>query len=214
MQFDFPDSLIFDMDGTLWDAVETYTTAWNLYFDRHQIDKHLKKIDLDALMGLEESRFLEKVLPDLSPDERSIEYEEVVEIQYDLIDKIGGKIYDGVLTYLPKLNEKYSLFIVSNCPKYTIEHFMKFANIEKLILDSVSHGENYNSKHENIRLLIDKHKLKSPVYIGDTASDMEQSAKAKLPFIFMNYGFGQCNSYNKKFDSFSEFANFFLEKSF
>ena len=78
MQFDFPDSLIFDMDGTLWDAVETYTLAWNLYFDRHPIDKRLKKIDLDVLMGLEESKFLEKVLPDFSPNERSIGYEEVV----------------------------------------------------------------------------------------------------------------------------------------
>ena len=209
-----PDALIFDMDGTLWDAVETYTLAWNLYFDRHQIDKQLKKIDLDVLMGLEESKFLEKVLPDFSPNERSIGYEEVVEIQYDLIDKIGGEMYDGVLDYLPRLNEKYNLFIVSNCPKYTIKHFIKFAKIEKLIIDSVSHGQNYKPKHENIRLLIDKHDLKSPVYIGDTASDMDQSVKAKLPFIFMNYGFGQCNSYHKSFDSFTEFANYFLEKSF
>jgi phosphoglycolate phosphatase len=77
MRFDFPDSLIFDMDGTLWDAVETYTLAWNFYFNRHQIDKQLKKIELDALMGLEESKFLEKVLPDFTPKERSIEYQEV-----------------------------------------------------------------------------------------------------------------------------------------
>jgi len=43
---------------------------------------------------------------------------------------------------------------------------------------------------------------------------MEQSIKAKLPFIFMNYGFGQCNSYHKSFDTFAEFADYFLEKSF
>ena len=211
MQEEFPDSLIFDIDGTLWDAVETYTLAWNLYFEKHQMDQRLKKVDLDKLMGLEEATFLEKVMPGLSVDKRSLGYEEVVEIQYDLIDKIGGGIYEGVLEYFPALSEKYSLFIVSNCPKYTIKHFMKYAKIEQFIDDSVSHGQNYKAKHENIRFLIDTYNLKTPVYIGDTHSDMEQSIKAKLPFVFMSYGFGQCASFHKKFNSFSSFAQYYLK---
>ena len=210
MHNNLPDSLIFDMDGTLWDAVETYTSSWNLYFERHLIDKRLTKIELDALMGLEESQFLEKVLPGFSKSDRMERYKEVVQIQYDLIDNIGGKIYEGVLEYLPRLHKKYRLFIISNCPEYTIRHFMKFARIENLILDSMSHGQNYKPKHENIRSLIDKHHLKAPVYIGDTASDWEQSVKANLPFIFVNYGFGQCDSYHKSFDSFTELAKFYL----
>jgi len=211
MRNDLPDSLIFDMDGTLWDAVETYTLSWNLFFERHQMDKRLKKIELDALMGLEESQFLEKVLPGFSKTDRTDRYKEVVQIQYDLIDKIGGNIYKGVLEYLPQLRKRYRLFIISNCPEHTIEHFMKFAGIDNLIIDSISHGQNYKPKHENIRILIDKHHLKAPVYIGDTASDREQSAKANLPFIFVNYGFGQCDSYHKRFNSFTELAKFYLE---
>lgn len=210
MQQDLPDSLIFDMDGTLWDAVETYTLAWNLYFEKHQMDQRLKKIDLDKLMGLEEAKFLEKVLPNLSSDDRSLGYQEVVAIQYDLIDKIGGQLYEGVLDYLPALSKKYSLYIVSNCPKYTIKHFMKYAGIEPFIHDTVSHGQNYKAKHENIRFLIETYNLKAPVYIGDTQSDMEQSNKAELPFIFMEYGFGQCTSFYKKFDSFNSFARYYL----
>lgn len=211
LQQDFPDSMIFDMDGTLWDAVQTYTLAWNLYFEKHQMDQRLKKSDLDELMGLEEAKFLEKVLPGVSADKRSLAYQEVVEIQYDLIDEIGGEIYEGVLEFLPALSKKYSLFIVSNCPKYTIRHFMKFAQIEPYILDSVSHGENYRAKHENIRFLIDTYNLNAPVYIGDTDSDKEQSMKAKLPFIFMRYGFGQCTAFHKSFNSFSSFATYYLK---
>lgn len=210
-QQNFQDAMIFDMDGTLWDAVETYTLAWNRYFEKHQMDQRLKKSDLDALMGLEEATFLEKVLPEYSAEKRALGYQEVVEIQYDLIDAIGGKIYEGVLDYLPALSKKYSLFIVSNCPEYTIEHFIKYAKIEKYIRDSVSHGQNYKPKHENIRSLIDTYDLKAPVYIGDTHSDMEQSKKAKLPFIFMDYGFGQCTSYHKKFNSFPLFARYYLK---
>jgi phosphoglycolate phosphatase len=34
-----PDSLIFDMDGTLWDAVDTYAHSWNVVFTEMGIDK-------------------------------------------------------------------------------------------------------------------------------------------------------------------------------
>lgn len=206
-----PDSLIFDMDGTLWDAVETYTRAWNLYFLKVGIPKQLQKKDLDALMGLEELVFLEAVLPEFPVNERAARYQEVIQLQYDLIDKQGGLIYEGVLTYLPLLSQKYKLFIVSNCPRYTIKHFMKFAKIETSVTDTMAHGENYRAKHENIKLLIEKHELKSPIYIGDTDSDRNQSQKAGVPFIFMTYGFGSCQQVSCSFDHFSSFAMHFLD---
>lgn len=205
-----PDAIIFDMDGTLWDAVETYTLAWNEYFNKHGLDTVLRKSDLDALMGLEEALFLEKVLPDIPRENRKICYEEVIQIQYDLIDKIGGQIYPKVEEYLEKLSTKYKLFIVSNCPKNTIKHFMKFAQIEHLITDDLSHGQNYKAKHENISSLVQRYRLKSPVYVGDTQGDMEQSRMAQVPFIFMSYGFGSCDTFDKSFESFEAFALYYL----
>ena len=205
-----PDALIFDMDGTLWDAVETYTQAWNEYFKRHGLSNFLTKADLDALMGLEESKFLEIVLPEYSSEDRKTCYEEVIQLQYDLIDKIGGNLYPGVQNYLEKLNKKFKLFIVSNCPKDTIKHFMKFAKIEHVITSSLSHGQNYRSKHENISSLVNDYDLKRAIYIGDTHGDMVQSKKANLPFVFMTYGFGSCDTFEKSFDSFEAFALYYL----
>jgi phosphoglycolate phosphatase len=205
-----PDALIFDMDGTLWDAVGTYTLAWNRYFEEQGIGTRLLKKDLDNLMGLEEHAFLEKVLPEFTPDERAMRYKEVIQLQYDLIDHQGGIIYEGVLEYLPLLRRHFKLFIVSNCPKYTIRHFMKFAQIEPFICDSLSHGQNYRPKHENIRKLMQRHRLVSPVYIGDTESDRKQSEMADIPFVFMGYGFGSCEQAETSFDSFEEFAIHFL----
>ena len=205
-----PDALLFDMDGTLWDAVETYTKAWNTYFKKIKLDKLLSKTDLDHLMGLEERKFLEAVLPEFTADQRALSYKQVVEIQYDLIDQQGGRIYEGVLKYIPLLSEKYKLFIISNCPKYTIDHFMKFAKINPYILDSISHGQNYKAKYQNMNRLIEKYNLRSPVYIGDTNSDMIQSRKAGIPFIFMSYGFGDCDQADKTFASFEDFAIYYL----
>lgn len=205
-----PDALIFDMDGTLWDAVETYTKAWNLYFEKHQLGKELLKSDLDSLMGLEEAIFLEKVLPEQSAEERVESYKEVVQLQYDLIDQIGGQVYEGVLELIPLLAKKYKLFIVSNCPRYTIKHFLQFADLKSHITDSLAHGENYRAKHENIKSLVSKYALQTPVYIGDTQGDMTASQKANIPFIFMTYGFGQSASYDRSFDSFKSFATYYL----
>lgn len=210
MEVNQPDALIFDMDGTLWDAVETYTKAWNLYFKKHQIDSILKKSDLDGLMGLEEALFLEKVLPDQSAEKRMESYKEVVQLQYDLIDQIGGQLYEGVLDLMPQLAKKYQLFIVSNCPKYTIKHFMKFTALESHVTDSMAHGENYKAKHENIAHLISKYNLQNPVYIGDTTGDLTASQKVNIPFIYMSYGFGVCATYDQSFDTFKSFASYYL----
>jgi len=210
IQHSKPDALIFDMDGTLWDAVETYTQAWNEYFKKHGLTNLLTKSDLDALMGLEESKFLEIVLPEYSSEDRKTCYKEVIQLQYQLIDKIGGSLYPNVQNYLEKLSKDFKLFIVSNCPKDTIEHFMKFAKIEHLITNSLSHGQNYRPKHENISSLVKDYNLKRAIYIGDTQGDMVQSKKANLPFIFMAYGFGSCDTFEKSFDSFESFALYYL----
>ena len=206
-----PDSLIFDMDGTLWDAVQTYTDAWNLYFERNDLELETSKEELDGLMGLEEARFLEIMLPDFSPDARKQHYREIVKIQYELIDQQGGLIYEGVLDGLKLLSESYSLFIVSNCPKHTIKNIMKFAGMEALVRDSLAHGQNHRPKHENIQELIRRHNLRKALYIGDTEGDRIQSEKASVPFVFMEYGFGQASEYHKSFDSFSSFTDHYAK---
>lgn len=205
-----PDSLIFDMDGTLWDAVQTYSDAWNLFFTRSNLDLKTTKEDLNGLMGLEERRFLEIMLPGFTPEERKLHYREIVEIQYELIDLQGGFVYEGVKEGLELLSNRYSLFIVSNCPEHTIKHFMRFAGIENLVADSLAHGQNYRPKHENIRELIRRHALRNPLYIGDTEGDRIQSEKAGVPFVFMEYGFGLATGYYQNFDSFSKFTQHYM----
>ena len=65
-------------------------------------------------------------------------------------------------------------------------------------------------KHHNIDLLIKKHNLRYPVYIGDTDGDSEQSAKAGIPFVFVNYGYGTTTNYDLEFSGFTELTNYFI----
>ena len=207
-----PDSLIFDMDGTLWDAVQTYTDAWNLFFERNEMSQRTSKEELDGLMGMEEAQFLKIMLPEFSPDSQKKHYEQIVDLQYELIDHQGGYIYEGVLEGLDRLSKKYPLFIVSNCPEHTVEHFMRFAGIQDLIADSLAHGQNHRPKHENIMELIRRHALRKALYIGDTEGDRIQSEKASVPFVFMEYGFGQATRFHQSFNSFSDFAMFYTRE--
>jgi phosphoglycolate phosphatase len=205
-----PDSLIFDMDGTLWDAGDCYTAAWNKGLKLMNVDKVFQRSTLDHLMGWERKKALEYILPEYDENEREAIYEEVVKAQDEMLPITGGKMYEGVKEGLKALSEVYSLFIVSNCPKGTIKQFIKWAGITSYITDEMAHGVNSRPKDYNIRLLMDQYRLKHPVYIGDTEGDQVQSERAGLPFVFVSYGFGSTDKYELKFDSFTALTTYFL----
>lgn len=204
-----PDALLFDMDGTLWDGVNAYAQGFNDFFKAHKINRTVTKKDLFKYMGMEEEPFLAMILPEFTAIERKAVYQEIIELQYKRIETDGGELYEGVKAGLSKLAEKHKLFIVSNCPEFTIQYFMDWAHIGASITDTMAHGMNYRPKYENIKFLIDKYHLQAPIYIGDTDSDRKQCDLLDIPFGFVSYGFGDTEDYNLRFDSFDELTNYF-----
>ena len=205
-----PDSLIFDMDGTLWDAIDTYAAAWNEGFKKLNINRSINKEIFAGIMGWERKKALEHILPEYEEEHRESIYKTVVETQDSLIPQIGGLMYEQVKEGIERLSAQYKIFIVSNCPKNTIQQFIQWAGLTPFITDEIAHGVNSKPKHYNIQLLVQKHNLKNPVYIGDTDSDRVQSELAKVPFVFVSYGFGKAETYQLKFDCFSELTKYFL----
>lgn len=206
-----PDSLIFDMDGTLWDAADTYVASWNAGFKKENINKVISREDLSHMMGWEKRKVLEHVMPDFDEEKQDRIFNTINEFRSELIPQLGGVLYDGIREGLQQLSTKYKLFIVSNCPENLIKQFMEWADINPLITDEMAHGVNSKPKHYNIKLLIDRHHLKAPVYIGDTETDSIESRKAGLPFVFLSYGFGKTEDYDLKFDTFESFTEYFMK---
>lgn len=208
-----PDSLIFDMDGTLWDAVETYAQGFNDFFEHHGVSRRIEKAGITGFMGMEEAAFLAATLPEWPAETRSSMYKEVVEHQYARIRRDGGDLYEGVVEGLAELSRHFGLFIVSNCPALAIEHFMDWAGIRPYIIDSKAHGANGRPKYQNIRDLIASYSLAKPVYIGDTDSDRKQAELVPLPFFFVDYGFGQSTEYAGRASSFRQLVETMLDLS-
>jgi phosphoglycolate phosphatase len=204
-----PDSLIFDMDGTLWDATESYAYCWNLALKELGIEKTVSIEKLNSMMGWEHRKVFNNVFPEMTDNEQDRIANHISKLQDTNLEKLGGKLYLGVKEGLENLRNKYQLFIVSNCPANTIYQMMRATGIEHLITDSMAHGQNNMPKHHNIKFLVDKYRLQNPFYIGDTDSDRIQSELAGLPYVFVDYGFGTSDKYTCKFSSFGDFEKYF-----
>ncbi|TZF83239.1 HAD family hydrolase [Pedobacter sp. BS3] len=205
-----PDSIIFDMDGTLWDPMNVYTEAWNRGFLESGLNRPISRAELMAMMGWEKQKVMDKLLPGYDTAVQEKAYLSVSNWLTSLMNEKDGVIYEGVQAGLAQLAKKYKLFIVSNCPEGIIRLFMKRAGIEQYITDEMAHGVNLQPKSYNIKLLMDKYQLKRPVYVGDTNGDSEQSRLAGIPFVFMSYGFGTTERYDMKFEDFSAFTDYFM----
>jgi phosphoglycolate phosphatase len=205
-----PDSLIFDMDGTLWDAVDTYTESWNVVFKKLNINRTMEREHLLERIGWDGNKVMLAVLPEFDENRRKEIYNDVNAIRLQLLPQNGGLLYDGVLDGLKQLAAKYQLFILSNCGKGIIRLFIDWADIDDYITDEIAYGVNSMPKHHNIKLLVDTHQLKTPVYIGDTAGDAEQSRQAGIPFVFVSYGFGETDNYDLRFDDFKSLTDYFM----
>ena len=67
------DSLIFDLDGTLWDTCEACAVAWNNVVNRHEIKfRQLTASDVRSVTGKPHAECIKTVFSSLSNEEISI----------------------------------------------------------------------------------------------------------------------------------------------
>lgn len=205
-----PDSLIFDMDGTLWDAVDTYAYSWTKILNDNGIGISLTRQDLQRYMGMEMSQIFKEILPDSSPELLKKLYHDIVKNEHEIIAEMGGSVYPDVLEGLEKLSGRYRLFMLSNCQEGGIRDFMNYTETKYLFDDYMEYGMNFEPKHINLKILIDRHNLKNPMYVGDTDSDSKQCQLVHVPFVFVSWGFGDTDAYALRFDKMKDLTDYFM----
>lgn len=206
-----PDSLIFDMDGTLWDAVDSYVWIWNEGFRQLNLSKRFTREEMITYMGKQPDELIaECVKGEPNPVDIPTVYKTVFGLQERTMPLLGGTLYEGVRHGIELLSQKYKIFVLSNCESYGARQFLEYSKLNEFITDSLTFGETRLPKALNMELLKSRHQLEAPVYIGDTESDRVQTEIAGLPFVYVNYGFGKAHKSDLEFSDFKTLTDHFL----
>lgn len=185
------DGILFDLDGTLWDAVPEVTESWNRTLAREGVSRVLTVEELRPCMGLLLSDIGARLLPDVSQERREELIERCCADENDYLAQRGAALYPGEEEALATLSGQYPLFVVSNCQSGYIEAFYQGTGLGRYFTDFESAGNTGLTKAENIALVAKRHGLKRPVYVGDTALDHASAQAAGVSFIHAAYGFGR-----------------------
>ncbi|WP_345955607.1 HAD family hydrolase [Mucilaginibacter sp. PAMB04168] len=185
------DSIIFDLDGTLWDSTANVAAAWQqakeeLDFVKDDVTQDIVR----SIAGMAYDAIFEKLAPYLT-EERRNEFKALsAKYELDTLNAKGGDLYPDLIPTLEYLHNKYQLFVVSNCQCGYIETFLTLNNLERLFKGHQCYGTKGQPKFQNIIDVVQDFELKNPVYVGDTQGDYDSAVKAGVPIIFAAYGFG------------------------
>ena len=203
------DSIIFDLDGTLWDTSTSCAIAWNNVILRNKINfREIFDSDIKKVAGKPHNECIRNIFTSLSENEIKTLIDETLIEVISVISKSGGKIYDGVIEGLESLSKNYKLFIVSNCQSGYIEKFLSINNLQDLFSDFECWGNSYKPKTINTKNLIAKNYLKNPIFIGDTKEDFIAAQNVSIDFIQACYGFGEEIEVCKKIINFQDLLKF------
>ncbi|NLW46039.1 MAG: HAD family hydrolase [Firmicutes bacterium] len=197
------DALVFDLDGTLWNATEYSTLGWNNALQSLGIDREITIGELQKVMGKPGEECVRILLP--AELERYPNLLEIIKHHEKIaIQTNGGKLYDSLETTIKSLSRKYNLFLVSNCGEWYLNEFFKFSGIKEFLRDYDCYGISKENKREMLTKLKQKHQFAKPAYIGDTESDQIAAGDAGYTFIFASYGFGVSPNPDLKINSLAE----------
>ena len=207
-----PHALIFDIDGTLWDASDASANGWNKCLQQLDIKQRITAGELAAVSGMPfVDCMLEIFTSELLEQHPDLE-QKLSDHEIETVAQHGGKLYEGVNTHFPTLAKHYDLCLVSNCQDRYLDVFLEYSGLKDFLKGVDCHGRSGLPKGETLRKLIREHSIINTVYIGDTEADHDAADIAGIPFLYANYGFGVYNYPGSSFDSFGALAEYFLNQ--
>ena len=200
------DGLLFDLDGTLWDSVDSICLSWNRVLERlaPRFAGQVTRPRLIGCMGMLLPDIVKKLLPELPEGQMNGLLDGLLKEENDHVARHGGILYPRVPETLEILARDYPLFIVSNCQDGYIEAFFQAHGLGKYFTDYENPGRTGKPKGDNIALVVRRNGLRNPLYIGDTQGDCNAAAQAGVPFLHAAYGFGRIDHEVPRVEAFEE----------
>ena len=203
------ESLIFDIDGTLWDSRALVAEGYNIQLRAEGLPHLCVNAEiLKPLFGKVMTEIADVLLESIPCPERYALMERCMETENRyLFDNECNIGYPLIRETIARLAENHRLFIVSNSQCGYPELCIDKLGLTPYIQGHMCFGDTGTSKGKTIRTLMEKHNIESCIYIGDTQGDYEATLEAEVPFIWATYGFGTPEGYAAKIDSFADLLN-------
>ena len=203
------ESLIFDIDGTLWDSRALVAEGYNIQLEKEGLS-HLAVTaeDLMPLFGKVMTEIADVIFASIPEKDRYSLMERCMDTENRYLFENPCRIgYPRVRETIAKLAEKHRLFIVSNSQCGYPELCIGKLGLTPYISGHLCFGDTGTSKGKTIRRLMEKHGIENALYIGDTQGDYEATVEAGIPFVWCTFGFGTPEGFVAKVDKFEELLN-------
>ena len=203
------ESLIFDVDGTLWDSRSLVAEGYNIQLKEEGLEHLFVTVDdLTPLFGKVMTDLADTLLAAIPAEERYDLMERCMDRENRYLKENPCHIgYPGVKETVAELSQKHRIFIVTNAQCGYAEVCMDKLGLRPYVSGWLCFGDTGTSKGKTIRTLMEKHGIRDAAYIGDTQGDYEATVEAEIPFIWCSFGFGRPERYDAKVDSFEELLN-------
>lgn len=203
------ESLIFDIDGTLWDSRALVAEGYNIQLEKEGLSHLAVNAELfRPLFGKVMTEIADIIFPSIPAPERYALMERCMDTENKYLKANPCRIgYPAVRETMETLSKTHRLFIVSNSQKGYPELCIEKLGLAPFIRGHLCFGDTGTSKGKTIRALMRKYDITDCAYIGDTQGDYEATLEAGVPFIWAAYGFGAPDRFDYKIDSFAELLN-------
>lgn len=197
----YPEAILFDLDGTLFKAETLMKPAYFAMFEqlREEGSYEGETPPVERLLGglgMLLRQIWERVLPGASDELINRMNDLMLEHQLKLLKQGSGELYEGVPDMLASLKEKgIRLFVASNGLEDYVKQVVSYKGIGEYFDQLYSAGEFQTpSKVVLVRLLMDTHGVSSCWMVGDRSSDVEAGLQNDLTVVGCNYAeFGAGN---------------------
>ena len=196
------ESLIFDIDGTLWDTRALIAEGWNLQLRKENLD-HLcvTAQGLTPLFGKVMEEIADILFPSIPSPQRYDLMRRCMETEDQYMKQDPCQVgYPRVRETLESLSKKHRIFIVSNSQSGYPELCIEKLGLTPFISGHLCYGDTGTPKGATIRTLMTRHGITDCIYIGDTQGDQDACRVAGVPFIFAAYGLGQATAWDYRIE--------------
>lgn len=195
----WPEAVIFDMDGTLFQTETLLETAHSRLFDTLAREglytKEAPPIErVVGSLGMVLEDIWKRVMPDGSPEAHARANELLLRYELEELAKGRGHLYPGVKETLSALRGRgIRLFVASNGLEPYVKGIAEAKGISSWFEGLYSAGEFATaSKVELVRLLLDTYGIARAWMAGDRSSDVEAGKANGLAVVGCDYaGFGR-----------------------